>query len=258
MTHRLHWPRAWAALALACLSAAPPAPAGEPTTRPAAEAVMAELRSAAEARKALLAAEQEWAFRKAELELLRSTVLREAQRHRSNAAAAREQGEALKRRLQDHQRRQDRLQAVEAAVDSLCERLEKALATLAARCLPGVVPADRSAGVTDPSRRLAGAVERVNEAQRRTKHCTVEVVGGTLHGRKTAVRLLRMGGAAAWWVGLDGSAVGAAAMRDGQLVLTAATQQADIDAIREAFEVAEGRTTPRWVLLPMPKPAGKE
>lgn len=249
----------WAGLVLACFVSAGRARAGDANVPVVSEQVLSELRGAGEARKALLAEHQDWALDREKLELLKATILGEAQRHGKQAQQARQAEKALRDRLQRQQERHGRLLAVEAAVDSLCERLEKALADLAGRSLPGVVPPDRSESVTEPARRLAAAVERLDDAARRAKRSAVEVVGGSLAGRPTAVRLLRIGGVAAWWMSLDGHSVGTAAVRDGRCVLTPTTEAPDADAIRKAFGIAEGRATPDWVLLPVsPPPARKE
>jgi hypothetical protein len=247
---------------IALLSAAGVAAAGDPTPdgdKPAvAEEVMAELRAAGAARARLLKERQQWAVEKEKLQLLKSTVLREAERHRAAAAAARQVEAKLRKRLAERKGGRQRLESVEAAVDALCERLEKALADLARRSLPGLVPPDRAAGITEPGRRLAAGVERLEEARRRTRRAGVEVVGGLLGERSMAVRLLRAGGVAAWWMSLDGKLAGTAAVRDGQTVLRAVTEPPDVQAIRKAFAMAEGRETPDWALLPVPQPVAKD
>ncbi len=247
---------------IALLSAAGVAAAGDPTAggeKPAvAEQVMAELRAAGAARAQLLKERQQWAVEKEKLELLKSTVLREAERHKAAAAAARQAEAKLRKRLAKRKGGRQRLESVEAAVDMLCERLEKALADLARRSLPGLVPPDRAAGITEPGRRLAAGVERLEEARRRTKRAGVEVVGGSLGGRRMAVRLLRVGGVAAWWMSLDGKQAGTAAVRDGRVILSAVTEPRDVQAVRKAFAVAEGRETPDWALLPVPPPPAKD
>jgi hypothetical protein len=247
---------------IALLSVAGIAAAGDPAAdgeKPAvSEQVMSELRAAGAARAQLLKERQQWAVEKEKLELLKSTVLREAERHKAAAAAARQAEAKLRQRLVERKGGRQRLESVEAAVDALCERLEKALADLARRSLPGLVPPDRAAGITEPARRLAAGVERLEEARRRTRRAGVEVVGGLLGERKMAVRLLRAGGAAAWWMSLDGNQAGTAAVRDGQTILNAVTDPRDVRAIRKAFGMAEGRETPDWALLPVPPPAAKD
>lgn len=232
---------------------------GGPTTRPAvAEQVMAELRAANAARARLLTEHQDWAGEKEKLALLKSTVLREADRQKAAASAARRAEADLRKRLAERQADQRRLRSVEAVVDALCERLEKALDELAKRSLPGLVPPDRAAGITQPARRLAAGTERLEEARRRTKRAGVEVVGGHLEGRRLAVKLLRAGGVAAWWLSLDGKLAGTAAVRDGRVVLRRVADERDVQAVRKAFAIAEGRAAPDWALLPAGPARAKE
>jgi len=224
--------------------------------RPVSEQVMAQLRAAGEARAQRLKETQQWALEKQKLELLKATVARESRRHRAAAAEARQTETKLRARLEQHQARQQRLKAVEGVVDAICERLEKALDELAAKSLPGLVPPDRAAGITEPGRRLAAGVDRLRQVRRRTTQAAVEVVGASLDGQAVAVKILRAGGVAAWWLSLDGKKAGTAVVRDGQTILSAAADLQDTQAIRKAFAIAEGRGTPDWALLPVQtKPA---
>jgi len=246
-------------LAGALLCPALPGAAGaEPTTQPVAKRVLAELRSAGRARSQLLAERQAWAARKARLELLKSTIVREAARQRAAAAEARKAQAALQTRRARQKARKERLVSVEAMVDSLCERLERALAGLARRSLPGLVPPDRASAITDLQRRLAAGIERLDEAARRARRPAVEVVNGTLAGRTVAVKLLRLGGVAAWWLSLDGNLAGSAGVREGQVVLQPTADPRDTEAIRRAFDIAEGRGTPDWVILPLRPKASED
>jgi len=261
-THRLRRPApagaGWLAVLLlagsAC-AAAPPAPKQAPAV---AERVMAELRAANAARQQLLAERQAWAMEKEKLALLKTTVRGEAERFRAEAAKAKQAEAGLQKQLTDRRARQRRLQAVEAMVDALCERLEKALAALAGRSLPGVVPPDRAAGITEPGRRLAAAAGRLDDAERRAKQPAVELLSGTLAGRSMAVKVLRIGSVAAWWVTLDGKQAGTAAVEDGKLALHPVTKPADAQAIARAFTIVEGRATPDWLLLPVHRAKAKE
>jgi len=226
--------------------------------QPVAAQVMSELRAAGEARGQLLKEQQQWALERDKLELLKSTVIRETQRHRKAAAQARQAETELRRRLEQHKIAHQRLKAVEGVVDALCERLEKALAALADKSLPGLVPPDRAAGITEPGRRLAAGVDRLRQIRRRAKQAAVEVVSGSLEKQTIAVKMLRAGGVAAWWVSLDGKQTGTATVRDGQMILALATRLEDTQAIQNAFAIAEGRGTPNWSLLPLQTKATRE
>ena len=225
-----------------------PAEKPKPST---AEQAMAELRAANAARAQLLNEQQAWALEKEKLELLKSTVRGEAERFRTAAAKARQAEADLRKQTAERQATRRRLKLVEAMVDSLCERLEKALAKLAGTSLPGLVPPDRAAGITDPARRLAAGAQRIDDAERMARSAGVEIVQGTLAGRPATVKLLRAGGVAGWWITLDGRRTGTAEVADGKLILLPTVEPGDIEAITKAFTIVEGRGTPDWVLLPM-------
>jgi len=247
-------PIAAALLAILNFAVAEPAgPTTQPTTRPVAtipRQVLAELRAANAARAERLTAEQAWALEKEKLELLAATVRREADRFTAAAAKAKSDEAALKTTLAAARATQQRIEAVEAMIDTLAERLEQALERLAGRALPGLVPPDRAAGITDPPARLAAAVSRLDQTERQARKAGVELVTGTLAGEPVTVKLLRAGGVAAWWMSLDGKQTGQAVMADGKLSLTPASTEADGKAIRQAFGILEGQAAPTWSALP--------
>jgi hypothetical protein len=246
---------AWTLAAAASLIGLLGLHAAEPTTRPAtapvAERVADELRGAQAARRELLEAEQDWAMEKERLELLRSTVEARAERLRERAEAARTEQAGLERASAEARGAVDRLTRVEAMIASLADRLEAALADLARRNLPGVVPPPGDASAAGgPAERLAAAAERLARAGDRAGRGGVEIVTGSLGGEPLTVKLLRAGSAAAWWCSLDGKRCGQAILRNGELVLRPTPTPADAEAIGRAFAIAEGLAAPAWVLLP--------
>jgi len=225
--------------------------AAEKPAPSASEQVAAELRAANAARTRLLKEQQAWRLEKEKLRLLESAVRGEAERFETIAAKARQAEAELRKQAARRRAGRERLQLVEAMVDALCERLEKALGKLASGSLPGLVPPDRAAGITDPAQRLAAGAQRIDDAERRAKSASVEIVQGTLAGRSTTVKLLRAGGVAGWWITLDARRAGTAAVTDGKLKLLPAAGAGDVEAIKKAFAIVEGRGTPDWVLLPL-------
>lgn len=243
----------FAALA-AVLGAASSQPAGPALP----EQVIAELRRANAARTQRLNEQQEWAMEAERLELLLATVNDEAARFTAEAdQAAKDQAE-FKKQLAALRARQERLEAIEEAIDTVCERLEEALDALAARSLPGLVPPDRAAGITEPDRRLAAGARRLEMAERRACKAAVEIVQGNLDGKTVTVKLLRLGGVSAWWLALDGDQAGTAAMAADVLTLRRADRPADVQAIRKALAIVEGRAAPDWVLLPFARKPVKQ
>jgi len=244
-----YWPSAALLLPLLLVGAVAPG-GGRADPEPSVpEQVLAELRAAHDARTQLTKERQDGAFEKERLLLLAAAVRSEAERLRSAAETARRDEADLKKRTDALNAVRGRLQNVEAMIDAVAERLEKALTALAARSLPGAVPPDMAAGITDPAKRLAAGARRLDDARRRATGATVELVVGTLARRTVTVRLLRAGAVAAWWMTLDGSQTGTAVVEDDRLALTPSETPDDDAAVRKAFAVAEGHAAPDWVLL---------
>jgi hypothetical protein len=195
------------------------------------------------------------ATNRARADLAREESAWTAERQRLTALVAATEAETarLERETASALARRDAARAAIASLGSAAElealrtRLAEAgaaaagrLRALAATVPPGVIALGDDTGFD--------AVVRVMEgAERAAATVTVEVVTGIRDGRAEAVKLLRVAGAGAWWVSLDGLAAGTAVMRDGRLALSVA---AGADAIRQALAQAEGRGQPAIVVLP--------
>ena len=57
---------------------------------------------------------------------------------------------------------------------------------------------------------------------------------------------------------LDGKLAGSAGVRDGKVLLQPTADPRDTEAIRKAFDIAEGRGTPDWVVLPLRPKASED
>ncbi|MFW6164039.1 MAG: hypothetical protein ACODAJ_14830, partial [Planctomycetota bacterium] len=110
------------------LSLAPCALGGQPRDpdAPLTTQILAKLRAANEARAQLLREEEDWQAERLKLQLLLDTVRRETQRLEEQAAEARAKADELRQPLEELKARRERLERVEAMVDALAERLEKA------------------------------------------------------------------------------------------------------------------------------------
>jgi len=212
--------------------------------------VQAELEAAHQARSDLAEETRAWTAEKQRLDLLLSAVRRRTERLEAEAKEAAAARDELKKKRDTLSADTQRLETVRTLLDALSERLEKDLQALAAGALPGLVPPDAAAGVTDPARRLDAAVARLEETESRLATVTVEIVTGVLDGREVTVKLLRAGDAAAWWIALDGDRAGTARADGDRLVLTPVDAPEAAEAIRKAVAVAEGRAAPGWTLLP--------
>ena len=212
--------------------------AGLAAADPAA-AVLNELQAANRARADLAREEAAWTGERQRLEALIAATTAETARLEREAVAAEVRRDAARNALAALGSAGDlealRLRLAEAgAAAADCLRL------LAATLPPGVITLGDDTGFDAVVRALEGA-------ERAAATVTVEVVSGSRDGRAEAVKLLRVAGAGAWWVSLDGQAAGTAAMRDGKLVLTRAVEA---EAIRQALGQAEGRGQPSIVVLP--------
>lgn len=224
-----------------------------PSTTDAAAVALEQLRAANVARAELSREEAAW---KAERERLQAAI-----------AATRAEVARLERDAVESETQRDTARAKLAAIgttsdlDTLRARLGEsgmtlrgALKSLAASVPPGVVapPGDDLAGEA----LFDAAVRALEAAERAAGTLGVEVVSGTRAGQSEAVKLLRVAGAAAWWVSLDGTAAGSARIADGRLQLDAAPDEPTRLAITAALAQAEGRAHPTVLLLPAPAKTG--
>ncbi len=169
------------------------------------------------------------------------------ERDAANATAARD---AARTRLAALGTGSD-LDAVRARLFQAGEKLKAELTTLAARLPPGIVPALGQAAEDA----FDAGVRALESAERAAGTVAVEVVTGLRSDRanaQEAVKILRVSGAAAWWVSLDGAAAGTVQVVDGAVRLTPAGDEPGRSAIITALAQAEGRAQPGVVLLPDP------
>ena len=211
--------------------------------------VLAELRAADDARARLLGEQQEWQMEKQRLELLRDTILRRAEQLDEEAGKIRQQADELQQELAARHAAEEDLQAAREMLKRLTEQVSDDLRDLGRRTPPGFVPG-RQADGGDEEGEFQAALRRVETAMRRAESAGVELVSATLDGEDTTVRLLRIGGVAAWWMSLLGDRVGWAERREGRLQLQAVTSPGSAADIVRAFDIAEGRLAPEWVSLP--------
>lgn len=217
-----------------------------------AAVAMEQLRAANLARTALATEESAWKQERDRLHAALAATRAELARLERDATAAETARDAARTRLA--------ALGTSSDLDAMRERLGQAGITLAARLTdlarsmpPGVI-APPEAGLTGDAA-FDAAVRTLDAAERAAGTLTVEVVTGDRGGQAEAVKLLRVAGAAAWWVALDGSTAGTARVADGRLTLTACDEPGRI-AIAAALAQAEGRGQPAIVLLPAPPTTG--
>ncbi len=224
-----------------------------PAPQDAATVVLEQLRAANNARAELAREEAAWAGERARLAAALAATRAEVTRLERDAGVAENQRDQARTTLAAIGNTSD-LDTVRQQLGDAAVTLRQALANLAASVPPGVVAL--------PAGDLAGdvafdtAVRALDAAERSAGTLGVEVVSGTRAGQTEAVKLLRVAGAAAWWVSLDGTAAGSARMSAGKLQLDAASDERSRLAITAALAQAEGRAHPTVLLLPAPAKTG--
>ena len=217
-----------------------------------ATVVIEQLRAANQARAALASEESGWKQERDRLHAALVATRAELARLERDATAAEAARDSARSKLAALNAASD-LDTVRKRLGQAGIRLTTQLAELARTLPPGVIAAPASGLTGDAA--FDAAVRALDAAERAAGTLTVEVVTGDRGGQAEAVKLLRVAGAAAWWMALDGTAAGSARMVDGKLMLTAADEPGRI-AIAAALAHAEGRGQPAIVLLPAPLSAG--
>lgn len=151
---------------------------------------------------------------------------------------------------------QQRAEAVEALEFRVVDRIHQALDRLAGTVPPGVVPARPEKPATTASGRVDAALDRLEATERQLAAVTVEVVEGRLRGTPLGVELLRFGGAAAWWISLDGTSAGWALPTAEGLELRPGPDLL-IGRVERAVQMAKGRATALPITLPLPPDAAE-
>lgn len=215
------------------------------TPPPTPQALMADLVAANEARAAVGREANAWDHERARIQALVDAITEERDRLTAEAerlATATADLEAERRRLGDS----SDLDAVRADLDASATAVREALQALAVQVPPGTVDVPAAGG----ERAFDEAMRALDVSERAASQVVVEIVTGRRGQGDLAVKLLRAGGAAAWWESLDGSAGGIATMRDGMLILEDG-DEALRQAVHQAILISEGRAPAGPVVLPL-------
>lgn len=235
---------------LAVLSVMAPAIAAEvPSTPDASAAALEQLRAANVARAELAKVEIEWRSERDRLQAAIAATRAEVARLERDAAEAEGQRDTARTKLAAIGDTSD-LEVLRKRLGETGVTLRTALTALARTVPPGTIAVPAQDVVGEAA--FDAAVRALDAAERAAGTLAVEVVTGTRAGQAEAVKLLRVAGAVAWWVSLDGTAAGIARMADGALQLDAASDDAARLAITAALAQAEGRAQPTLLILPAP------
>lgn len=239
---------------LGVLSMVAPAVAAEaPSTPDASAAALEQLRAANVARAELAKVEIEWRSERDRLQAAIAATRAEVARLERDAADAEGQRDNARTRLAAIGDTSD-LDVLRKRLGETGVKLKAALATLARSVPPGTIAVPAQDLIGEAA--FDASVRALDAAERAAGTLAVEVVTGTRGGQLEAVKLLRVAGAVAWWVSLDGTAAGLARMANGKLLLEAASDELTRIAITAALAQAEGRAQPTVLILPAPTTTG--
>jgi len=215
-----------------------------------AQTALESIRAANVARSAAATEAEAWRNERERLEALIEANATEAQRLRQELEEVEKEGKVAA--TETARLGSDvSLQHARKILDTAGNEVRQRLAALAAVLPPGavVVPA----GTGDD---LDEAVHALAQSERSAATLSIEVVPGRLDGQEMVVKLLRVSGAAAWWLAMDGRRAGVATVSTGHLILTPVAEGADADAIRRAITITEGRQAGAIMVLPLPHVPG--
>lgn len=211
-----------------------------------ASSTLEQLHAANQARQALASTEATWVLEQQRLHALIAATRAETARLERDAAQSEQQRDEARNRLAALGQGSD-LDALRTRLAQAGAELIHGLTTLSTRLPPGVVPAT---GAGDPDGAFDAAVRALEAGERATASVAIEVITGRRDGHEEAVKVLRVAGAAAWWIALDGLAAGIVRITDGQVELLPVQDDSQRAAILAALAQAEGRATPALALLP--------
>ena len=203
------------------------------------------LRAANQARGQLAREESAWTAERERLRALVAATAGENTRLERQATGAEAAREASAAKLQALRAGSD-LDALRQRLAAAAARLASGLQALAPSQLPGVIV------LTSGPEAFDAAVRALDLAERAAGSVAIEVVLGERSGRREAVRLLRVGGAAAWWAAVDPASTAAGTARwDGKGLVLIDADSADAAAIRNAFAQVDGQAPAGVSLLPL-------
>ena len=214
---------------------------------PVAERMLEDLRAANVARSALAGESAAWSAERERLEAALDALQADGRRLAREADAA----EAMRdRAVQDLAAlgAGGDLEPVQAILAASAARVRERLTALARELPPGAMSEPRAGGEGG----FDEALRALEASERALEKVAVEIVPGRLGERTIAVKALRVGGAAAWWLAMDGAEAGTLGRQDGQVVLTALPDAATRDAIARAIAIVEQRQPAAVELLPLP------
>jgi hypothetical protein len=229
-------------LLVGCLTSALAVEAASP-----AEAILEDFAAANRARAEQAHDEAAWRGERERLLAIIAAARADSERLAQKVTAAERELTAKRTEIAELQQ-QTEANAVRQVLASACTRIAAHLAELTAR---GALAIDvpTASGNAEAFTTLATAVDA---AERAAKEISLAVVVGELEGSRTAAKVLRVSGALAWWVSLDGRQAGTVSVVSGITHLTRVDDTRFSEAIHSAVAMVEGRRPQGQVALPVP------
>ena len=214
-----------------------------------AESVLEQLRAANVARAALTAEQAAWAAERERILAVKSANDSDIDSLTKEGAAVEVEHQEAAKQVASFEKADD-LVPVHAQLDAIAKTIVDRLTAYAHTTLPGAVTLPEHPGMLT----FDEAVRCLDASERSAGTVSIDIISGQLDGAATAVKVLRVSGAAAWWVALDEHAAGIVTMVDGQTQLQEVSDELQRRSIIRSIAILEGRRPAEFEVLPLAAP----
>jgi len=214
-----------------------------------AESVLEQLRAANVARAALTAEQAAWSAERERILAVKSANDSDIDSLTKEGAEVESEHQEAAKQVASFEKADD-LVPVHAQLDAIAKTIVERLTAYARTTLPGAVTLPEHPG----SLTFDEAVRCLDASERAAGSVSIDIISGQLDGVATAVKMLRISGAAGWWVALDEHAAGIVSMADGVPQLQEVADQLQRRSIIRAIAILEGRRPAEFEVLPLQAP----
>ena len=214
-----------------------------------AESVLEQLRAANVARAALTAEQAAWDAERERILAVKSANDSDIDGLTTDGAAVEAEHQQAAKQVASFEKADD-LVPVHAQLAAIATTIVERLKAYAQSTLPGAVTLPEHPG----SLTFDEAVRCLDASERSATSASIDIISGQLGGVATAVKVMRVSGAVAWWVALDEHTAGMLTMVDGTPQLQEVADQGQRRAIIRAIAILEGRRPAEFEVLPLPTP----
>jgi len=214
-----------------------------------AESVLEQLRAANVARAALTAEQAAWDAERERILAVKSANDADIDSLTKEGSEVEAEHQQAAKQVASFEKADD-LVPVHAQLDAIATTIVERLKAYAQTALPGAVTLPEHPG----SLTFDEAVRCLDASERAATSASIDIISGQLGGVATAVKVLRVSGAVAWWVALDEHTAGTLTMADGTPQLQEVADQGQRRSIIRAIAILEGRRPAQFEVLPLPTP----